>query len=774
MLTGLVMTNIRRHVDTTLDFGEDSQIVLLDGSNGAGKTTILEAIQWALFGYTRHGAHGLSKMIRRGAEHEGMSVQCSFTVAGTDYSVARRWEKGKSTAVLSAADVATHRGVSAVNAEISNILGVDAAGFLLSSVATQTDRAELSSLSPAKRRQAITRLFRHDAYTTAKLHARKAYNEASAKVSALTAVVNSAGDIDIDTARTAHERAKKAVERAETVLATIATDIAREAEAMKEYNTAALAAARSNATHASSEKAAHDAQALADKAASDIPAEPVTPARDLTSVELKLNDLTRRISDAQASEQTRDYLSREQKALTHATRTAEDANRTLLALGNDVQAELSGAIGAAKATDTLVEKLREEKSTAERGVATANAHIGHAEKNLAATQEVDDTCYACGQHVDPAIAATTTAERREALAAGWRRLHHTRQTLEQVTGELVAAIGAQTDAHSTVEVARANLSEATDATDAAVCARKQIAEHDATITRLRATLSSESLTDLHRMRATLETERARWGAYQAQRQEYEYATRTFHAAAVAANAARTHADSCAAAAAAAVIPEQLVNAASHFDTLTATRDDEQTLASALRERVVVTKMDVARLVEKAADVDQAKTVLDTYRAHAGQASKAAAVLERAATIAAAQTRPQLQADISVLLATMSNDRFTGARLDDDYGLTIEDSDGTWADISEYSGGEIDLIALAVRLALARRVSPTAGGGFLILDEVFGSQDGDRCQAIIDALRTLRTTYGQILLISHVGGLAEGADRIVSVAWDRDENVSTAA
>ena len=52
--------------------------------------------------------------------------------------------------------------------------------------------------------------------------------------------------------------------------------------------------------------------------------------------------------------------------------------------------------------------------------------------------------------------------------------------------------------------------------------------------------------------------------------------------------------------------------------------------------------------------------------------------------------------------------------------------------------------------------------FLILDEVFGSQAAERRESILTGLRTLRAMYGQILLISHVGGLDEAADRVLEV------------
>jgi exonuclease SbcC len=42
------LLNFRQHADTTIDFG--TGITGIIGPNGSGKTTILEAIGWALYG----------------------------------------------------------------------------------------------------------------------------------------------------------------------------------------------------------------------------------------------------------------------------------------------------------------------------------------------------------------------------------------------------------------------------------------------------------------------------------------------------------------------------------------------------------------------------------------------------------------------------------------------------------------------------------------------------------------------------------------------------
>jgi exonuclease SbcC len=157
-------------------------------------------------------------------------------------------------------------------------------------------------------------------------------------------------------------------------------------------------------------------------------------------------------------------------------------------------------------------------------------------------------------------------------------------------------------------------------------------------------------------------------------------------------------------------------------------------------------------------------------AHAAQvASITGAVLEGVATRLNQQIRPDLEGAIGELLSRLSEGKFEGVSLDEEYNISVFDQ-GALRALGDFSGGEIDLIALAVRLALASVVSErhgAGGAGFLILDECFGSQDQGRRESILAALRGLRGLYGQILLISHVGGIDDAADRVIEIEVDEE-------
>lgn len=78
------LKNIRSYVDSELEFPEGS--VLLSGDIGAGKSTVLLAIEFALFGIQRGALSGAS-LLRNGTK-EG-SVELVFSLEGQEYTIKR-------------------------------------------------------------------------------------------------------------------------------------------------------------------------------------------------------------------------------------------------------------------------------------------------------------------------------------------------------------------------------------------------------------------------------------------------------------------------------------------------------------------------------------------------------------------------------------------------------------------------------------------------------------------------------------------------------------
>jgi len=90
ILKKLILKNIRSYIDEEINFSEGS--LLLSGDIGAGKSTILYAIDFALFG-TRRGEMSGSELLRNG-KNQG-SVELHFELDGKEIIIKRTLHRGR-------------------------------------------------------------------------------------------------------------------------------------------------------------------------------------------------------------------------------------------------------------------------------------------------------------------------------------------------------------------------------------------------------------------------------------------------------------------------------------------------------------------------------------------------------------------------------------------------------------------------------------------------------------------------------------------------------
>lgn len=91
-----------------------------------------------------------------------------------------------------------------------------------------------------------------------------------------------------------------------------------------------------------------------------------------------------------------------------------------------------------------------------------------------------------------------------------------------------------------------------------------------------------------------------------------------------------------------------------------------------------------------------------------------------------------------------NPRYRELLFDEDYGLEIKTSEGSFS-VEQLSGGELVQVALALRMALLELLSPVR---LLILDEPFGSLDKEHREALGEALNKIGLE-GQLIVVTHI-------------------------
>ena len=134
-------------------------------------------------------------------------------------------------------------------------------------------------------------------------------------------------------------------------------------------------------------------------------------------------------------------------------------------------------------------------------------------------------------------------------------------------------------------------------------------------------------------------------------------------------------------------------------------------------------------------------------------------------------RPKLSEISGELLSELTNGKYTGVELDEEYNLYIFDGNAKYP-LPRFSGGEADIANLCLRLAISQLIaeSSTIETGFIILDEIFGSQDIHRKALILQALNNLSKKFRQITLITHVDDIKDTVENIIEVA-ENEEGIS---
>ncbi|PKL69028.1 MAG: DNA repair protein Rad50 [Methanobacteriales archaeon HGW-Methanobacteriales-1] len=156
IINSLALENFKSYSKMNLDFNSGISIIM--GQNGAGKSTILEAVSFALF--KQYSGRSIQHLVR--SEQTKMKVQLDFVVNARTYRVLR--ERGKST---SKAELRIKEGEAfhslatgdkQVSYEIQNLLEMDGDLFLNAVYVRQGEIADLIDKTQSEKKQLIGKL----------------------------------------------------------------------------------------------------------------------------------------------------------------------------------------------------------------------------------------------------------------------------------------------------------------------------------------------------------------------------------------------------------------------------------------------------------------------------------------------------------------------------------------------------------------------------------------------------------------------------------------
>ncbi|MFL5582813.1 MAG: AAA family ATPase [Gemmatimonadaceae bacterium] len=794
-LNSIRLVNFRQHADTRIDF--DLGLTGIIGPNGAGKTTILEAVAWALYGNpAARGTRDSIRYLRAGAR-QPVRVELDFELGGHRYRVQRGLTGAE--LYLDGAAQPIANSLMGVTEFLQRRLGMSREEFFHTYFTGQKELNVMAAMKPTERAHFLSRVLGYERLRTAQGLARDRRRVVRAEIDGLRAGMPNAEEVQRSLAvaeqglaeamqrRTAAEQLRRDTEARLVVLTPRHEEVQRERQRLTEARaalTVATAAAESLARDADRiarelaqvERARVEVERLQQELA------PLAGLREalrglddqyreegrrrtlLESVRALGDDLVRlrerhaRIAQAPALEaEAAAALELRRKDLDVVTQTLEALRTEWVRDRQEAETKLQSLRDQWADVKERRDRLQAAGETGECPVC-ARPLGGHAHAVIEELAEQLETLRVDGAYFKARVEQLAEApedvrnleERRKAVQAEVLQLERRLAKCQSASQELgsaekelaakearlvalekdVAAVPAGYDAQRHEQVRRdvrrlEPLEKELVRCEATVGRGRQLGVDAERVARERAAAERT----VAQLTAQLDELRAAEPGYAEVERAYERASVDARAAELAAERAR---------------------------------GDERT-AGAAREAARKAQAELERVQGLLAglqgehrlhdELDRAYTEMREDLNHA--------------------LRPEIAELASAFLQELTDARYSELELNEQYDFVLHE-DGLPKPV--ISGGEEDLANLVLRLAISQMIAERAGQPFslLILDEVFGSLDEGRRHNVVELLRRLHDRFEQVILITHVEGVREGLDRVITVRYDEERGVAMVA
>jgi len=673
-IKSLSLKNYRQYKDSFIEFGDG--ITGIVGLNGAGKSTIVEAIAWTLYG--NNAARTDKEGIKRSSASMSASVECELVmeIGGNEYKIVRML---KSSSQAGAASIIANGKVIAdsvkgVDAEANYLLGMDWKSFYTSFFARQKELNALSDLAPAARRDTIIRMLRIDAVDKVVDSVKKQIKEKKLEIDMLKKAKSVKDPNVLLSEKLVIENNKKKLEKE---LAVIERDVNKLESDLSKFK-----------SKFNEERAVANRYNELDKARTALEAR-------LTGLSKRESELIDEMDEAKKIDKSLPKLEQDYKEY---KRLSEEVNK-LLATRASADESKRSKLSIQKMMDDLVAKANE---------------LVENEKKLRPNQP----CPTCGQ---PLKDFTKIKEHFEAEKKKIKNEHKRlkellagkSQTFDQAAYDLlVKQKDKYEEANEQYPLLKAQSSKLARSEDTLVRVKKERKDLEA---------------DLRKTLKELEAV-----PFDANKHEQ--------------------------------ITEE-------FDVAKRALDERFSIRNDL-------KLGIAKLAteskDKQKEIDDAKENDEKIKAQTlnqEQQERFINLVTDYRQFLISRIRPKLSEISGVLLSDLTDGKYTGVDLDEEYNLYIYDGNVKYP-LPRFSGGEADIANLCLRLAISQLIAESSGAetGFIILDEIFGSQDLNRKRAIIEALNRLMRKFRQIILITHIEDIKDTLENIIEVT-ESEEGIS---
>ena len=788
----LRLANFRQHENTEIEFGPGLTGII--GPNGSGKTMLLEAIAWAMYGMP--AARGSRETLRRrGAQPKArVEVEVDFTLGPHEYRIVRSLNSAALYKDNDPAPVAN--SIGAVTERITRILGMTRDEFFNTYFTGQKELAVMAAMSAPERAQFLSRVLGYERLRTAQDRLKEKRSALRARLEGLRSGLPDSAELDA-AKKAADDRMTAA--RAAEAAATAVNDAAEQRlaairpqwERLQQLREAALALEAE--LKLADQKAASTAERA--KRLEQEAAEAESAKQRLEEVRRRLGPLPVLREEAQMLERQaeafaarKSYQAQLDEVRTHLASIQERLSRVpskelldgALERINAARSSLTAATLASEEQRTVWVRDAQDAKTKRQGLLDQYQELKEQRQRIVKAG-VEGVCPTCARPLGVEYAKVLELLDRQ-IEEVRSNGNYYKQRIDQLQHE--PALLTENDQRRIA--LESELSQAT-----AQQGRLQAQAHEAGLLREEQTRLMLRVVELEgALTGLVESyDQARHEAVVREARALEPLALQAERFRVVAERSETISAELQVARAAAVevnrgIADLKVRLAGLGYSETAfknLRDAEQAAERARRDAELTL---VRGRAETKAAVESVEGVLrrqeernQRERAAAETATELALhqELDRALTDLRedlnSTLRPTLSDLASGFLRELTNARYTDLDLDEDYSATLLDDGDPKAVIS---GGEEDVSNLALRLAISQMIAERAGQplSLLIFDEIFGSLDEDRRGAVIELLRSLADRFPQVILITHIDSLSEGFDRVVRVGFDLASGVAT--
>ena len=721
-----------------VDLELPARVIGIFGSNGAGKSALVEAILYSLYGQARTA----KQEIRTHGVLTDCEVRLVFQHGGQQYEVRRtiRGKNHQTEAEILVGDLSLAVGVQEVDAEIRRLLRMDHQVFRASVFAEQKQLDAFSDLTKARRKEMVLRLLGIKPVDEARGAARLAARESKRDADRLAQQLPDAAELEA--------RLKGAAE-----LASKAREAAKEAAI--ELNAATSRLEDTRSLFDTSENGRIEMERMA--------ALQVEVEETKRGLEERFDQLGGRIAALTNALGELPVLEEELADLLDARHRLDVARRW--AEGTERLGELEREVGALSDVDPTaaleeLEKAEAVLKQAERAATKAESihervkeDLDTAVVSLEAAGDLDPgkPCPTCGQPLGAAF--------RDVVAHRKKDVSELRTKLTAQGKEAREAETARKAAQKRSDAARKAGEAARRAAQQREHLEKQLGAVQKQVDELAAAFAEEA-PDLANLEAaaarsdelsshvaSLRAEQKHLVQMQSDRNavEKDLSVCTARLADLAKKAAALDFD-----------PERHAELRARFDEATAAfeqaRNDERQASDSAKDaekEVAALEADLNRVREVAAQVGE-------IREEARYVERVSLLLDGFRDHLVSRIGPELSREAEALFRELTNHEYEDLRIDDeDLSIKVADA-GAYFPIERFSGSEADLANLALRVAISMHLSRMSGAdvGMMVLDEVLGSLDEERKDLMVQAMGRLADRFHQLFVITHAEQLKD--------------------